>query len=113
MGNSQFLIDMGKRIYARRKELKLTQEAVAEAMDLSLQSISCIELGKKAIRPENLVKLCRVLSTSPDYILNGTRSKEQLSEIETELASLSKEDFLMVKQLVKRLNEGGDIARTN
>lgn len=45
---------MGMRISGRRKELNLTQEKLAERMGVSLQTISCIELGKKAIRPETL-----------------------------------------------------------
>ena len=45
MGNNQVLIQIGKRIALRRKELNITQEQLAETIGLSLQSISCIELG--------------------------------------------------------------------
>ena len=104
MNDNSFLTEMGKRIYDRRKELKMTQESVAEAVNLSLQSISCIELGKKAIRPENLVKLCRVLDVSTDYILNGTRSRDELSGIFEEISCLSKKDYLLIEGLVHRLS---------
>lgn len=104
MEANRFLIDMGKRIYDRRKELKMTQETVAERMGLSLQSVSCIELGKKAIRPENLVKLCKVLNISSDYILTGARSQEELKGIYKELSALSKEDYIIVNEIIKRLN---------
>ena len=77
--SDSLLTDMGKRIAARRKELRLTQETVAERMGLSLQSVSCFELGKKAIRPENLVNLCRVLEVSPNYLLTGAREPETLT----------------------------------
>lgn len=105
MNNDIFLTEMGKRIFERRKELKMTQESVAEAVNLSLQSISCIELGKKAIRPENLVKLCRVLNVSTDYILNGTRSRDELNGILKELSCLSKKDYLLVEELIRRLSK--------
>ena len=66
MGGDTFLIDMGKRIAQRRKELHLTQEQLAEKMGVSLQTVSCIELGKKAIRPENLANLCTCLTVTAD-----------------------------------------------
>ena len=49
------------RIMLRRKSLRLTQEELAEKIDVSTQMISNLELGKKAIRPENLAKVCDVL----------------------------------------------------
>lgn len=101
--DKQFLIEMGKRISKRRKELKLTQEQLAESINLSLQSISCIELGKKAIRPENLVNLCNTLKVSSDYILTGKKAVNQLEGIFKKLATLSDSDYTMVENLVDHL----------
>lgn len=105
MSDNQFLIEMGKRISQRRKDLQMTQEQVAEKMNLSLQSISCIELGKKAIRPENLLNLCRTLNVTADYVLTGDKSAKQLSGIFRKLATLSDDDFHMVESLVDHLNK--------
>jgi hypothetical protein len=55
MGNDVFLVNMG----------------------LSLQSSSCIELGKKAICPKNLAKLCIHPDVTADYILYGKRNEQQ------------------------------------
>ena len=96
---------MGNRISKRRKELKLTQEQVAEAMNISLQSVSCIELGKKAIRPENLVNLCAVLDISTDYILTGKKSAKQIEGIEKKLASLKDDDYQIVENLIDHLSK--------
>ncbi len=101
--DKQFLVEMGNRILKRRKELGLTQEQLAEAMELSLQSVSCIELGKKAIRPENLFKLCRALDISSDYILTGKRSARQLDGITKKLATLNEDDYIMVETLIDHL----------
>lgn len=105
MRNDQFLIEMGKRIAGRRKELQLTQEKVAERMGISLQSVSCIELGKKAIRPDNLVNLCMALNTTADYILTGAKPPDQLSAIARELSALSDEDYKMVEDFIHRLGQ--------
>jgi len=75
MGDEKLLKEIGGRINTRRKELGLTQEELAERMEVSIQMISNVELGKKAIRPENLIKLCNALNTSADYIWRGCRAK--------------------------------------
>lgn len=103
MNNNQFLIDMGNRISKRRKQLNMTQEQVAEAMNLSIQSLSCIELGKKAIRPENLYNLCVALNVSADYILMGKRTTNQLEGISKKIATLKDDDFQIVENIIDHL----------
>ncbi len=71
MGSNEILKKMGERIYKRRKALKITQEELAESIGVSTQMISNLELGKKAIRPENLIKISCALQISTDYILTG------------------------------------------
>lgn len=104
MSENKFLFEMGKRIAERRKALHKTQEQVAEEMGISLQSVSCIELGKKAIRPDNLVKLCAALDTTADYILTGTKSDRELSEIYKILSKLPPKDYKIVESLIFRLS---------
>lgn len=103
MGNDTFLVNMGIRIAQRRKELRFTQEQLAEQMGLSLQSISCIELGKKAIRPENLAKLCICLDIESDYILYGKRNKQQMNEAIEKLAALDDDAYCAVQGLIELL----------
>ena len=98
-----FLTDMGNRIAQRRKELHLTQEGLSELLGLSSQTISCIELGKKAVRPENLARICTQLDISADYILYGKRSEKQMVDLIEKLAQLTKEDYNSLQLLVDRL----------
>lgn len=105
MDDRKILLEMGKRIAARRKEMKMTQEALAERVGVSLQTISCVELGKKAIRPYNLIKLCSVLETSTDYILVGRKSCQELSQIDNQLSRLTDAEYDLVEKLIKRFNE--------
>lgn len=100
MANSQLLKDMGKRISTQRKALGLTQEQVAEKMDVSIQMISNLELGHKAIRPENLVKISTILRVSTDYLLLGRGSPGEASEIAAKLQSLSAEQQTAVSQII-------------
>lgn len=104
MNNNNFLSSMGMRISERRKELNLTQEKLAEKMGVSLQTISCIELGKKAIRPENLANLCLHLDVSADYVLYGKRTEQQMIDIVSKLSTLSMEEYNIVENLVTFLS---------
>lgn len=103
VGKNDFLTTMGTRIAQRRKELSLTQEQLAEKMGVSLQTISCIELGKKAIRPDNLANLCNVLDVSADYILFGKRDQQQINTTISKMAALDPEAYAAVQSMVDLL----------
>lgn len=66
-----YLCEVGKRILERRKQLRLTQEELAEKGNLSTQLVSSAELGKRGLRAENLLKLSIALDVSVDYLLTG------------------------------------------
>lgn len=103
MGSEAFLVNMGIRIAQRRKELHLTQEQLAEKMGVSLQTVSCIELGKKAVRPENLANLCTYLGVTSDYVLYGKRNEQQMNETVAKLSSLSPEAYHTIQELINLL----------
>ena len=105
MGNDAFLTDMGVRIAQRRKELRITQEQLADKIGVSLQTVSCIELGKKAVRPENLANLCKHLDVTADYVLYGKRNKQQMNDTVAKLAALDAEAFRTVQGLIDLLYE--------
>lgn len=105
MGDEMLLRDMGRRVYLRRKELGMTQEQVAEALDVSLQMVSNLELGKKAIRPENLIKLTRTLHISADYLLTGKQNLEEVSSVTRKMASLSLRQQQAVSELIDAMLE--------
>jgi transcriptional regulator with XRE-family HTH domain len=75
----KLLKEMGRRLSARRKQLRLTQEEVAELADMTTQTISTAENGIKALRPVNIIKLCGALKISADYLLFGTISNDDQS----------------------------------
>ena len=58
------LQDIGRRIMERRRKLGLTQEALAEKGDVTAQFVSYAEAGKRAMRPENLLKIAAALGVS-------------------------------------------------
>lgn len=105
MSKESLLFELGNRIYERRRELNMTQKELAEAVELSIQSISSIELGKKAVRPENLVNICRALDVSADYLLFGERSEKQLEPVAEMLSRLGSDDLELLKTIIKRMSK--------
>lgn len=100
MSDLILLKEMGERIYCRRKTLKLTQDELAEKIGVSTQMISNLELGKKAIRPENLIKICSVLNISADYILTGSAAKLPANQIAEKLNRLSQEELELIDKFI-------------
>lgn len=100
MDTKQLLQDMGRRITLRRRELKLTQEQLADQMNVSTQMISYLESGRKAIRPENLVKLCSVLQITADYILTGKSVECPLPGLFQKLSALPPSQYKIVENIL-------------
>lgn len=95
------LIEMGKRIQNRRKQLALTQEQLAEMMNVSIQMVSNLERGNKAIRIDNLVNLSQILQVSTDYILTGKETADDMNALTARIAQLSTKDRKMIEKLVE------------
>ncbi len=105
MENKQLLKEIGERVNLRRKALGYTQEQLAEKINVSVQMISNLELGKKAIRPENIVKLCDTLEISADYLLTGSDSSRKISVISGKLNTLPPESLKIIEQLIDLLSK--------
>ena len=94
------LVEIGKRIQTRRKQQGLTQEQLADKMDVSIQMVSNLERGNKAIRIDNLIKLSQTLNISTDYILTGKETTEDMQTLTEQMAALSQRDRKMMKVLI-------------
>ena len=83
------LSEIGMRISERRKQLGFTQEQLSAWMDVSVQMISNLERGNKAIKIDNLVKLSRILKVSTDYILTGEQTATDANQLAKDLLTLN------------------------
>ena len=73
---------IGARIATRRKELKLSQQALADAYGVSRSLISQIETGRGQINAGDLPRLADILNVPVSYFY---ASIKQAREIEIEL----------------------------
>lgn len=98
--NEGWLLEIGGRITARRKKLGWTQEELAEKGDLTPQFISYAESGKRAMRPENLLKISSALGVSADYLLTGEIIDKDMLLISDKLRKLTPAQFRGVEAIV-------------
>jgi len=68
-------LTMGDRIRAARKKMNLTQEALAEKVDVTLYYMGEIERGVKTPSLDLFIRLVEALDVSADYLLGLTSKK--------------------------------------
>lgn len=98
--NESALIEIGKRIQNRRKQQGLTQEQLADMMNVSIQMVSNLERGNKAIRIDNLINLSKILDISTDYILTGKETVNDIQYMTSRIERLSDKDRKMIGLLI-------------
>ena len=91
---------MGIRIYERRKQKRWTQEELAEASGVTPQTISTAELGKKALRPQNMLKICVALEISTDYLLTGKITGADTNAISEAIAKLTPQQYHYLEEII-------------
>ena len=94
-------IQIGEQVRIAREQAKITQEMLAEKIEVSPQYISDLERGVVGIALPTLKKLCCVLGISSDQILFGTQSRERGIVLSNACHTLTDEQFSL---LVKMIN---------
>jgi transcriptional regulator with XRE-family HTH domain len=73
--NHPTLREFGRRVRARRHELGLSQEELADRADLHRTYISSLEQGRRNVAVRNLVRLAEALDFDPAELVRGLRSR--------------------------------------
>ena len=101
------LIEIGARIKAYRKSMGISQEKLAEMINVSPHYIYEIERGTKAMSLETFVTLSEALNLSADYILFGNKKddtvslSEQLSKMDEEQRTRAESAFKALLPYIK------------
>lgn len=67
------------RIRKAREDAGYTRETFAELLDVSVSYMAEVERGRTGISVKMLIKICKVLGLSADYVLFGeTRTDDEL-----------------------------------
>lgn len=93
---------IGSRIKAERKKLGLTQEKLAELVNVSPHYIYEIERGMKAMSVDTLMTVAVKMELSADYILFGVQRRD-LGSLYQKLDELSDERRLRAERVFEQL----------
>ncbi len=97
---------IGANIKARRKELQITQEQMAEELYLSLSLISKLERGVKPVSMDTFFSIAEYLHTSiaaltADPNDPGVQHNQLIREIDVMLEDLDNRHLRILNQLMK------------
>lgn len=93
-------IQVGEQVKLAREQARLTQEALAEKIEVSPQYISDLERGVVGIALTTLKKLCCALGVASDQILFGTQSQERGVILSNTCNALTEEQFALLLEMV-------------
>ncbi len=100
-------VAIGKRIKQLRKEHKMSQEQLAEIIDVSVPHMSNIENGKTKFSLPVLIHLANALGVMPDVLLFeqvNTEGKVRgmvVREIESQLLDCTEVQMLMLEEVFR------------
>ena len=99
-------IQIGVRVKQAREAAGLTQERLAELLDVTAQYISGVERGAVGLSVPILLQLCSVLLVSSDFILLGNIDISDVSGVATRLSRLPADHIKNVEDIINRYIEG-------
>ena len=91
--NSELNFEIGLRCQTARRDMGYTQQQLAEIINVSVQYLSDMERGKVGMSIPTVIKICKALGVSTDFILLG--KENDLSNISSEM----KDVLILQKQL--------------
>lgn len=95
---------LGNRIRKTRMSCGITQEKLAEMVDISTNFMSLIENGRN-MSVETLVKIADALGVTVDYLLSDTmevQSDKIMTQIAQNLSTLSDDEKLFFLNVIKQ-----------
>lgn len=90
--------NLGNRIREIRISRSLTQEALAEKINLSAKSLSQIELGNNFVSAETLEELCSALEITPNVLFDF-----KYSDVPEDVS---------LDEIIKRLKNNSNLLKT-
>ena len=99
---------IGERLKKARTERGLTQEKLAEKMDVSIAFLSRIERGSSHISLKRLSQVCDILGITEGSILNGSSNNSETyltSEFDELLKNVSSEKQKLIYKIAKVISD--------
>lgn len=75
---TDYKIEMGLRLKKHRKALHLTQEQMAEKLNVSIKHYGGVERGVAGLSIENLIETSNILGIDLDYLIKGNAPNDDI-----------------------------------
>ena len=95
-------IQIGEQIKAARERAKMTQESLAERIEVSPQYVSDLERGVVGVSISTLKKICLALGVSSDQILFGSTQSNDFAPVSEKCRCLSHEQFTILCEIIEK-----------
>ena len=83
---------LGNRIRIAREKKGITQEELADRVNISPSHISVIERGVKTVRIDTVVRIANELDVSADYLLQDLVKRSRESQLLSSIMDLPETD---------------------
>ncbi len=107
--NENQINEMGQRIADLRRSHKMTQEQLAELLDVSTKHISHVERGCTNLSLNTLIKLCSIFNCTLDYIVFGRENNPILAQLPKTISDIilsnNKEDISRLNRYLQIFSE--------
>lgn len=97
----------GEKVKRLRQKRNLTQEQLAEMIDISPRNLSKIEVGGCFVKADTLEKLLKALDVSTEELFanDHIKSKDELLEGINFYVNSAKDDYKMLERIYKILRD--------
>lgn len=104
-------IQIGEQIKFAREAAKMTQELLAEKVNVSPQYISDLERGVVGISTSTLKRICTSLGVSSDQILFGQQTEDKVAIFAERCKHLTKEQSIILGEVIDKFIEAIEVER--
>ena len=80
--------NFGKRVKYFREQNNLTQEQLAEKLEMNCRSLSFIECGTNFVSADTLENLCKILKVNPKQLFDFEYNPQKPQDIKKEILML-------------------------
>ena len=97
--------DIGKRISSLRKFHGITQEMLAEQLDITIKHISSVERGISSLSLEKLIEASKILDCTLDYLILGKDYESTTAKLPASVLNiLDSDDEREISLLLEYMN---------
>lgn len=98
-------VQVGEQIRQARDRSALTQEQLAERIEVSPQYVSDLERGVVGVSLATLKRICVCLGVSADRLLFGEKNESRAELLARKCTNLTEEQFCLLMDMVRCFTE--------